>query len=105
MSDDAGSTWTTTRGLDLDGADRVGNASSLAVAPSGTAYLTTQTHGLVRIDAGGNAVPARLSTHDTSALVLDDAVCVVAEAGRVDELRCSTDDGATWSAQPLPGFS
>jgi hypothetical protein len=105
MSDDAGSTWTTARGLDLDGADRVGNASSLAVAPSGTAYLTTQTHGLVRIDAGGNAMPARMSTHDTSALVLDDAVCLVAEAGRVDELQCSTDDGATWSAQPLPGFS
>jgi hypothetical protein len=105
LSDDAGSTWTTARGLDLDGADRIGNASSLAVAPSGTAYLTTQTHGLVRVDADGNAMTSRLSSHDTSALVLDDAVCVVAEAGRVDELRCSPDDGATWSAQPLPGFS
>ena len=105
VSDDAGSTWTTARGLDLDGADRVGNASSLAVTPSGTAYLTTETHGLVRIGADGHAMPTRLSAHDTSAFVLDDGVCLVAEAGRVDELRCSTDDGTTWFAQPLPGFS
>jgi hypothetical protein len=105
LSDDAGDTWASARGLDLDGSDRVGNASSLAVAPGGTAYLTTESHGLVRIDADGNAMPSRLSAHDTSAMVLDDGVCVVAEAGSVDELRCSTDDGTTWSAQPLPGFS
>ena len=105
VSDDAGRTWIPARGLDTTGVDGIGNASSLAVTPSGTAYLTTETHGLVRIDADGNATQARLSSHDTSAIVLDDAVCVVAEAGRVDELQCSTDDGTTWSAQPLPGFS
>lgn len=105
VSGDAGRTWTPARGIDTTGADGIGNASSLAVTPSGTAYLTTETHGLVRIDAAGNAMEARLSAHDSSAFVLDDAVCVLAEAGRVDELRCSTDDGTTWSAQPLPGFS
>ncbi|HEY0645328.1 MAG TPA: sialidase family protein [Nocardioides sp.] len=104
VSDDGGRTWIPARGLDTRGADGVGNASSLAVTPSGTTYLTTETHGLVRIDAAGNAMPARLSSHDTSAIVLDDTVCVVAEAGKVDELQCSADDGATWAAQPLPGF-
>jgi hypothetical protein len=104
VSSDGGRTWIPARGLDTRGADGVGNASSLAVAPSGTAYLTTESHGLVRIDAAGNAMPTRLSSHDTSAIVLDDAVCVVAEAGRIDELQCSADDGATWAAQPLPGF-
>ena len=29
---------------------------------------------------------------------------VVAEAGEVDVLRCSADDGASWSSQALPGF-
>jgi hypothetical protein len=105
VSGDAGRTWTSARGLDTEGPGGIGNASSLAVAPSGTAYLTTGSHGLVRIDAAGNAMPTRLSAHDTSAFVLDDAVCVVAEAGRVDELRCSPDDGTTWLPQPLPGFS
>lgn len=105
VSGDAGRTWTTARGIDTTGADGIGNASSLAVAPTGTAYLTTETHGLVRVDAARSAMPTRLSAHDTSAFVLDDAVCVVAEAGRVDELRCSPDDGTTWLPQPLPGFS
>lgn len=104
MSHDAGRTWTAAGSLDTTGDDGVGNASSLAVAPTGTAYLTTETHGLVRIDATGDAAPMRLSSHDTSAFTLEDGVCVVTEAGRIDELQCSADDGATWASQTLPGF-
>lgn len=100
VSGDGGDTWTVARGVP----DGLADLSSLVVAPSGTTYLTTGSHGLVRVDADGNARATPLSAHDTSAFVLDDAVCVVAEAGRVDELQCSVDDGASWSARPLPGF-
>ena len=82
----------------------------LAFVPSSlclsvTTYLTTETDGLVRIDPDGDAEPMPLSTADTSVFIADDEVCVAVEAGAVDELRCSSDDGATWSPRPLPGFS
>lgn len=104
LSHDAGATWSTPRGLDLEGADGVRNVSSLAVAPSGSTYVTTQSHGLIRIDADGNTRAMPQSSNDTSAFVLDDSVCVMAEAGRIDELRCSADDGTTWTPIPLPGL-
>lgn len=90
----------------LDGAldEEVGDLSSLAVSAAGSTYLTTGSHGLVRTDENGNARAMPLSSHDTSAFSLDDSVCVMAEAGRVDELRCSADDGATWNSIPLPGL-
>ena len=59
---------------------------------------------LVRVDADGNALASRLSSHDSSVFLVAHRVCLVAEAGRVDELRCSPDDGTTWVPQPLPGF-
>ena len=104
VSADAGRTWTTVRGLDTQGADRSRNPHSLAVTPSGTTYLTTETEGLVRIDSDGNALATPLSATDTSVFTRGDEVCVLAEAGIVDELQCSTDDGASWAPQPLPGF-
>jgi hypothetical protein len=102
VSSDAGVSWQVARG-DFGG-EGLRNPSSLAVSPSGTTYLTTGSHGVVRIDADGNATATRLSSHDHSAFVLGEDVCVVAEDGRVDELRCSEDDGATWTPRPLPGF-
>ena len=101
VSHDAGGTWALARGLPL----RLRDLSSLVVTADGTAYATTGSHGLVRVDAEGNALPTPLSSLDTSAFVLGDAVCVVAEAGAVDELRCSDDGGTTWAPLPLPGFS
>lgn len=103
-SHDAGASWSTPRGLDLEGADGVRNLSSLAVTPSGSTYVTTESHGLVRIDADGSTRAIPLSPHETSAFAVGDSVCVVAEAGRVDEVRCSDDDGTTWTPQSLPGF-
>ncbi|MFC7362052.1 hypothetical protein [Nocardioides astragali] len=102
VSSDAGESWQVARG-DFGG-EGLRNPSSLAVSPSGTAYLTTGSHGVVRIDADGNATATRLSSDDHSAFVLGEDVCVVAEDGRADELRCSADDGATWTPRPLPGF-
>lgn len=103
-SHDAGATWSTPRGLDLTGPDGIRDLSSMAVTPSGSTYVTTESHGLIRIDPDGSAAATPLSGHDTSAFVLDDSICVVAEAGRVDELQCSADDGTTWTPIPLPGF-
>lgn len=90
----------------LDGAldEEVRDLSSLAVSAAGSTYLTTGSHGLIRIDENGNVLAMPLSSHDTSAFALGDSVCVVAEAGRVDELRCSADDGTTWAPAPLPGL-
>ena len=99
ISDDAGATWT---GTSIPAGLR--NLSSVTVSPSGTAYLTTESHGLVRIAPNGDSTVQRLSSHDTSLVTTEDGVCLVAEAGRVDHLQCSDDDGATWSPQPLPGF-
>ena len=103
-SHDAGATWEWARGLDVEGADGIRDLSSVAVSDEGSTYLTTGSHGLVRIDADGNAVASRLSSHDSSAFLVAHRVCLVAEAGRVDQLRCSPDDGTTWVPQPLPGF-
>lgn len=102
VSSDAGESWRVARG-DF-GAEGMSNPTSLAVSPAGTTYVTTGSHGVVRIDADGNATTTRLSSHDHSAFVLGEDICVVAEAGRVDELQCSEDDGATWTPRALPGF-
>ena len=104
VSADAGRTWTTVRGLDTQGADRSRNPHSLAVTASGTTYLTTETEGLVRIDSDGNARATPLSATDWSVFTRGDEVCVLTEAGTDDALQCSTDDGASWAPQPLPGF-
>ena len=100
VSGDAGHTWTSGRGLPSGLRD----LSALAVSDEGTAYLTTGSHGTVRVDAEGNALAVRQSSHDRSAFQVSHRVCFVAETGRVDQLRCSADDGTTWTAQSLPGF-
>ena len=105
VSHDAGRTWISARGLDNGGTDRVRDPSSIAVTPTGSTYVTTGSDGLIRIDPDGNAMATPASSSDTSVFALGDAVCLVAEAGRIDQLRCSTDDGTTWVPQPLPGFS
>lgn len=106
VSSYAGAPWIRASGLDLDldGADGMRNLSSLAVSPDGSAFLTTESHGVVRVATDGTATTERLSSHDHSATVLDGKMCLVAEGGRVDHLQCSTDDGETWEAAPLPGF-
>lgn len=104
VSHDGGLTWSPVTGLDLTGTDGVRNLSSLVVSTEGTIFLTTESHGLVRIGADGQVTTARFSTDDTSAFVVGDSVCVVTEARRVEDLRCSVDDGGTWTTRPLPGF-
>ncbi|RYB93191.1 hypothetical protein EUA93_01780 [Nocardioides oleivorans] len=101
LSSDAGDTWTTSEGMERSVYQDV---SGLAMSRQGTAYLVTGSHGLVRIDADGNEVGTPMSPHDMGVLTSGDEVCVVAGAGAVDELRCSSDDGTTWAPRPLPGF-
>ncbi|NYE37329.1 hypothetical protein F4692_002462 [Nocardioides cavernae] len=115
-SQDAGRTWTTARGV-----DGLADLSGLAVSDEGSAYLTTGSTGtvqvaegdsvdvatgagVVRVDATGDVTSVRQSQHDSSVFGVSHRVCVVAEAGRVDRLSCSPDDGTTWGGQPLPGF-
>ena len=100
VSTDAGRSWQSGRGLPAGLRD----LSALAVSDEGAAYLTTGSHGTVRVDADGNALAVGQSPHDRSAFQVSHRVCLVAETGRVDELRCSADDGATWTALSLPGF-
>jgi hypothetical protein len=98
-SQDAGRTW--------QGAQAVAglaDVSGLAVSDEGSTYLTTGSHGAVRIDADGEVTSVRQSSHDHTVFQVSHRICVVAEAGRVDQLRCSADDGTTWVPQPLPGF-
>lgn len=96
---DAGRTWTTARGV-----DGLADLSGLAVSDEGSVYATTGPAGAVRVDPQGAATSVRQSDHDSSAFLVSHRVCVVAEAGRVDRLSCSPDDGATWDTLPLPGF-
>ncbi len=104
VSHDAGATWATTTGLDTEGGDRVRNMSSLAVGADGTAYLTTESHHLVRIDEDGFVTPIQLSALDTSVFTSGDEVCLVSERGRYDALLCSADGITGWADQPLPGL-
>jgi hypothetical protein len=99
VSSDAGRTWTTVSGLDATGAGRSRSPYSLVVGPGGTTHHTTETDGLVRIDADGQARRAADLPLATSAFVAGDEVCAVVEAGVVGELRCS-DDGTTWARSP-----
>jgi len=103
-SHDAGRTWTAARGLDTEGGDRVRDLSSLAVAPDGTAYVSTGSHHVVRVDLAGDALPIQLSSSDRDVFIDGDDVCVVGERGRYDQLTCSSDGGTNWSARPLPGL-
>lgn len=98
-SQDAGRTWVSARGL-----RGLRDLSGLAVSDEGTAYLTTGSHATVRIDAEGDGMPVQQSPADNSVFLVSHRVCLVAEAGRVDELRCTADDGTTWAPQSLPGF-
>lgn len=104
VSHDAGRTWTPTVDLDVEGGDRVRNMSSLAVGADGTAYLTTESHHLVRVDDEGFVTPVQLSASDTGVFASGDAVCVVVERGRYDALVCSPDGLTQWDDQPLPGL-
>ncbi len=99
VSGDVGRTWTSGRGL-----TDVRDLSGLAVSDEGTAYLTTGSHATIRVDTDGNATSVGQSAHDHSVFLVSHRVCLVAEAGIVDELRCSADDGTTWTPMPLPGF-
>ena len=78
--------------------------STLAVSDEGTAWLTTGSHGTIRVDAAGDVFAVGQSPRDHSAFQVSHRVCLVAETGRADQLRCSADDGATWTVQSLPGF-
>lgn len=98
-SQDAGRTWERARGL-----TGLGDLSGLAVSDDDSTYLTTGSHGALRVDAVGDASTVQQSDHDHSVFLVSHRVCLVAEAGEVDVLRCSPDDGASWSSQPLPGF-
>jgi hypothetical protein len=104
VSHDAGRTWTWVRGLDTEGGDRVRDPSSLAVTADGLAFLATASHHVVRIDTDGDVLPIQLSSFDHGVFVDGEAVCVVSERGRYDQLSCSTDGGTNWSARPLPGL-
>lgn len=104
VSHDAGLTWTSARGLDTDGGDRVRNMSSVAVGADGTTYLTTESHHLVRIDDEGFVTPIQLSAFEGAVFVSGDGVCVVVERGRYDALVCSPDGLTGWADQPLPGL-
>ncbi|GAA5115507.1 hypothetical protein GCM10023339_22780 [Alloalcanivorax gelatiniphagus] len=97
-SQDVGRTWSPARGV-----GGLRDLSGLAVSDEGSTYVTTGSHGAVRFDAGGDALPVG-QPGDHSVFLVAHRVCFVTEVGRVDELRCSPDDGATWVPQPLPGF-
>lgn len=98
-SQDAGRTWQRTEAV-----AGLADLSGLAVSDDGSTYLTTGSHGAVRVDAAGEVTSVRQSGHDQSVFQVSHRICVVAETGRIDELRCSADDGTTWVPQPLPGF-
>ena len=98
-SQDAGRTWQRARAV-----AGMADLSGLAVSDDGSTYLTTGSHGAVRVDASGETTSVRQSDHDHSVFQVSHRICVVAETGRTDELRCSADDGTTWVAQSLPGF-
>lgn len=104
VSHDAGRTLTPARGLDTEGGDRVRNMSSLAVGADGTAYLTTESHHLVRIDDEGFVTPIQLSAFESGVFASGDGVCVVVERGRHDALVCSSDGLTEWADRPLPGL-
>jgi hypothetical protein len=104
VSHDAGRTWIATVDLDTNGGDRVRNMSALAVGADGTAYLTTESHHLLRIDDQGSATPIQLSAFESGVFASGDEVCVVVERGRYDALACSPDGLTEWADQPLPGL-
>ena len=104
LSHDAGDTWVTATGTDDLDPDELRDLSAMTVSAEGSAFLTTGSHGLVRVDPDGSVTPSRLSSHDHSVFLVAHRVCLVTEAGRVDHLQCSADDGRTWTPSPLPGF-
>ncbi|MDZ5664250.1 hypothetical protein SFC79_20915 [Nocardioides sp. S-58] len=98
-SPDAGRTWQRARS-----SGDLRDLSGLAVSDVGSTYLTTGSHGALRVGAAGEVSAVQQSPQDHSVFLASDRVCLVAEAGEVDVLRCSLDDGASWSSQALPGF-
>lgn len=104
VSHDAGRTWIGAVDLDTAGGDRVRNMSSFAVAADGTAYLTTESHHLLRIDDEGFVTPIQLSASDSAVFAAGAGVCVVVERGRYDAEVCSPDGLTEWADQPLPGL-
>jgi hypothetical protein len=99
-SQDAGRTWQEAQAI-----AGLADLSGLAVSDEGSTYLATGSDGTLRIDADGEVTSVRQSGHDHSVFQVSHRICVVAETGRTDELRCSADDGTTWVPQPLPGFA
>ena len=91
VSHDAGRTWTWARDLDTDGGDKVRDLSSLAVTPTGTTYLATGSHHLVRIDAEGDVLPIQLSSFDST---------VFEHAGEPSAWSASGDTGTSCRARP-----
>ncbi|RYC11193.1 hypothetical protein [Nocardioides zhouii] len=109
VSHDGGTTWASAAGvvarsLDTMSTDRVRNMSALAVGADGTAYLTTESHHLLRIDDEGFVTPIQLSAFESGVFASGDDVCVVVERGRYDALVCSSDGLTEWADQPLPGL-
>ena len=99
VSHDAGRTWLLARTP-----DDLRNLSGMTVSPEGTTYLTTGSHGLVRVDVDGMTTAEQLSSHDMTVFADGEQVCLVVEGGLIDHLQCSADDGRTWEPAPLPGF-
>lgn len=105
VSSDAGETWERASGSQLPfGGEGPYDVSSMVVSPQGTTYLATGSHGLIRVDERANVTAVRTSERDTSVFRRGDAVCVLTERGRVDDMACSDDDGRTWLSQSLPGY-
>jgi hypothetical protein len=106
VSADGGTTWDTASGRELPfgGPGGLADLNGLAVTDEGTTFLTTGTAGLVRVDASANVVATPMSSHDRSVFLVAHRVCLVVEDSPHDELSCSSDDGATWVPQALPGL-
>lgn len=104
VSHDGGRTWTTARGVDFAGGGSE-NLSGLAVSAQGSVYLTTESDGLIRIDREGNAQVSALSVADHGVFATTYEVCVLTGGWGGNRLRCSADDGTSWSSRPVPGAS
>jgi hypothetical protein len=90
-------------GVDAPGRLQGHDPSSVAMSDQGTAYVALGDAGTLRIAADGRTTLTRVTDHDVLVTNVGSRVCVLSTAGR-GPMRCTGDDGATWTEQPLPGF-